>query len=130
MPELKPKDWPPEYRKAVCVKGIFVRGCVQRGTGSSFRATAHAHIRGPWKGWVCVRKASRAAAANAEDRHTMLHELAHLISGQGHTDHFREVLRDWLGVEPSAGFSGEVKRLRNQPDTIAAARVDGRRGGE
>jgi hypothetical protein len=60
---------------------------VARGDGSSFRAKAHAHITGEYEGWICVRSAARLL-----DRFLMLHELAHIITGQGHTDGWRACL--------------------------------------
>ena len=69
------------------MRGVFVGGCVSRGDGSSFRAKAHAHVRGQWCGWICIRRPDRL-----RDRQLMLHELAHIISGQGHTDLWRRTL--------------------------------------
>ena len=44
-------------------KGIFVGGCVKRGEGSSFRASAHCHNdkcpQYPAFGWICFRSAKR-----------------------------------------------------------------------
>lgn len=69
------------------LKGIFVRGCIERGTGSSFRRRAHAHIvkSDPYRGWICVRAEWRLS-----EEQLMLHELAHILTNQGHTDKWRE----------------------------------------
>jgi len=73
--------------KSWALKGIYTGGCVARGDGSSFRAKAHAHTSGPFDGWICVRRADRVA-----DELLMLHELAHIITGHGHTDTWRACL--------------------------------------
>lgn len=67
------------------VKGIFAGGCVERGEGSRFRAKAHAHTIGVKKGWICVLSAKRLTL-----RALMLHEAAHVITGLGHVDKWRE----------------------------------------
>jgi hypothetical protein len=84
-----PKDhWPIELQRPE-VKGVFVGGCVARGDGSRFRAKAHAHSRGEHAGWICFLSAKRL-----ECRELILHELAHILTGEGHTDKWRrELLR-------------------------------------
>ncbi len=69
------------------LKGIFLGGCVARGVGSSFRATAHAHTGWPsaYHGWICIRKPERL-----HEHSLLMHELAHLVTGEGHTDAFRD----------------------------------------
>lgn len=62
------------------VKGIFLNGCVDRGDGSSFRRKAHAHTSGQNQGWICVR-----GMKNLESKNLMLHEVAHILTLQGHT---------------------------------------------
>lgn len=75
-------------------KGLFVGGCVERGVGSSFRARAHAHSRaGHHQGWICVRSRHRIYTASGGPSQLMLHELAHLLTGQGHTDKWRAAAR-------------------------------------
>jgi hypothetical protein len=74
---LDRSDYPKELRHDVVV-GVFVGGCVKRGEGSRFRSKAHTHIKGEFKGWMCVLSAKRLSA-----RELLLHELAHLISGSG-----------------------------------------------
>lgn len=96
MPEIKFKHFD-EYRNKNILKGVFLGGCVERGDGSSFRARAHAHINGTLKGWICVRGRKRLMTPKGKPSNDMWHELAHLISGQGHTDKFRAVLRSLGG---------------------------------
>lgn len=96
MPEIKFKHFD-EYRNKSILKGVFLGGCIERGDGSSFRARAHAHIVGDRQGWICVRGRKRLMTKTGKPSNTMLHELAHLISLQGHTDKFREVLRSLGG---------------------------------
>ena len=82
------------------VKGVFVGGCVERGEGSSFRARAHAHMRkgGRNLGWICVRSLKRVYKTDGKSpSNTMLHELAHILTGEGHTDKFRAKLRELGG---------------------------------
>ncbi len=87
MPVVKPM--PKILRHKPACKGVFVGGCVSRGDGSSFRAMAHSHSHknDSWKGWICVRAKKRLA-----DEMLLLHELAHLISEDGHTDRWRKTL--------------------------------------
>ena len=69
------------------VRGVFVGGCVERGVGSRFRAKAHAHTHGPRLGWICFLSAARLTS-----RELCLHELAHVITREGHTARWREFL--------------------------------------
>jgi hypothetical protein len=81
------------------LKGIFLKGCVARGEGSSFRARAHAHTGkdDPNKGWICVRGHRRLYADRGRPSNLMLHELAHILTGHGHDDIFRAKLRELGG---------------------------------
>lgn len=85
------------------VAGVFVGGCVARGDGSSFRHTAHSHTEGTHKGWICVRAARRLS-----ERVLMLHELAHILTGEGHTDKWRAKLLELGGTLEGL----EIKRPR------------------
>lgn len=87
MPSVPRKRWPAELQRSWALRGVFVGGCVARGDGSSFRAKAHAHTTGQYQGWICIRRPDRL-----EDRMLMLHELAHIITGEGHTDRWRACL--------------------------------------
>lgn len=85
----------PEFPEAK----VFVGGCVKRGVGSSFRARAHAHCfaKDEFAGWICVRSPKRLRAASGKPSNTMLHEYAHILTKQGHTDKFRKKLRELGG---------------------------------
>ncbi len=87
-----------EERIAGHVRGVFVGGCVERGEGSRFRAKAHAHTRGEFRGWICVLSGKRLAC-----RELLLHEAAHLIAGCGHTDKWRKVLLEIGGTLDPVG---------------------------
>lgn len=94
MPVLPPEEWPVCLKPhAHALKGIFVGGCVERGDGSRFRAKAHAHTSGEHKGWMCVLSAKRL-----ESEAIMLHEVAHLITLQGHTDKWRKCVLEIGGT--------------------------------
>jgi len=84
MPKLKYEDRPEELQRPEVI-GVFVGGCVERGDGSRFRRKAHAHTQGTHKGWICVLSAKRLV-----ERMLTLHELAHIITGLGHVDKWRE----------------------------------------
>lgn len=114
MPIIKRKDWPQELQNSWAMKGLFVGGCVERGDGSSFRAKAHAHISGRNKGWICVRKASRLA-----DRELMIHELAHIITGHGHDDTFRAMVRKLGGtLDETDSLRSFHKKGLDSPDSL------------
>jgi hypothetical protein len=66
------------------VRGVFVGGCVERGVGSRFRAKAHAHFAGPHRGWICFLSAKWLHV-----RALWLHELAHVVTREGHTARWR-----------------------------------------
>jgi len=85
--------WPECLQGHPKMRGLFTGGCVERGVGSSFRAKAHAHMSGHHFGWICVRKPGRI-----EDRELMLHELAHILTEQGHTPAWRERLQELGGT--------------------------------
>lgn len=86
MPKLTEQETPAELIHPA-VAGVFVGGCVARGDGSRFRAKAHAHTQGEHSGWICILSARRLSS-----KMLMLHELAHIITGCGHTDPWRECL--------------------------------------
>lgn len=80
------------------VKGIFVRGCVDRGEGSSFRAKAHSHNyknRPLNCGWICVRAFKRLGEVVTNNDGTqelvkpsrlLWHEYAHILTPNHHHD--------------------------------------------
>lgn len=82
------------------VKGIFLGGCVDtRQPGNISKrcsALAHAHISGRNKGWVCFQLPEYYH--DPKHRWVRMHELAHIMSGQGHTDKWREAMMK-LGQE-------------------------------
>lgn len=69
------------------LRGIFVGGCVERGHGSRFRAKAHAHTHGPRRGWICFLSTKWLHV-----RELWLHELAHIVTRDGHTPRWRAFL--------------------------------------
>lgn len=89
MPILPREQWPECFKKSFAVKGVFVGGCVHRGDGSSFRHMAHAHNdKGDrYEGWICYRSPKRLG-----EEQLAIHELAHLVSGQGHTPLFWQTI--------------------------------------
>src|SRR3990167_8955476 len=83
-------------------RGIFYGGCIERKEGSSFRRKAHAHLaRGKkarnYEGWICYRSAKRLRQINL-----LIHELAHIVSNEGHTDKFRQTEK-------------QIRKLANNP---------------
>jgi hypothetical protein len=81
--------YPPELRHP-SVRGVFIGGCCLRGVGSVFYGKAHAHTGPaghPFTGWICVRRAHWLG-----DSALMLHELAHVVTGEGHTARWRRYL--------------------------------------
>ena len=57
------------------IRGIAIKHCV---SGASLKGfVAHAHIEtGPFHGWICL------ASSRHYNPTTLIHELAHLISGE------------------------------------------------
>lgn len=84
-----PFDWPE-------VRGLFLGGCVERGIGSSFRAQAHSHCMpdDPHRGWICVRSPRRVFVGDSDrPSRLMWHERAHMLTGRGHDDKWRAMMR-------------------------------------
>lgn len=77
--------WPVDLQHPE-VKGVAVGGCTISGKRLG-RNHAHAHIRGASRGWICFR--SRVTFA---EKTTRLHELAHVVTREGHTKRWREFL--------------------------------------
>lgn len=87
----------PEFQKYKELKGVFVGGCVSRGEGSRFRAYAHAHTHKgyPHHGWVCVLSPKRLFVKDTQKAsRTMWHEIAHIITGHGHDDVWRNKMKE------------------------------------
>jgi hypothetical protein len=81
---------------------VFVGGCIERGDGSSFRAKAHAHCNKTHDknyGTICVRSYKRLYTPSGKPSHLMWHELAHIITGQGHTANFVKCMTKKLGLK-------------------------------
>lgn len=107
------------YKEFPQVAGVFLGGCVERGDGSSFRRVAHAHTEGTHKGFICVRSPKRLWHMDGEPKPslTMVHELAHIVSGAGHTDPFRKAYKElsmkfWGFEIPDSWDRALVKKLR------------------
>lgn len=82
------------------VKGIFVGGCVARGSGSSFRAKAHAHNRRDdiYFGWICVRSVKRLGETRGQfitnPSQLLWHEYAHILTpSHYHDDTWRDKMK-------------------------------------
>ena len=89
MPELKLE---PVNRYNV---RLFVGGCVERGDGSSFRAKAHAHVVGQYKGWICIRSWRRVLNPKGRISVLVWHEVAHCLVGPSnwHNGTWRRMLQ-------------------------------------
>jgi hypothetical protein len=83
---LAPELWPEDLRHEA-VRGVAVGGCGPEGSRIHDPDIAHAHTDGLSRGWICF--GSEAALA---DRQTRLHELAHVVTGDGHTARWRACL--------------------------------------
>jgi hypothetical protein len=105
--DLKRADWPACLLGHPKQRGIYVGGCVARGRGSSFRAKAHSHIHGQWFGWICVRSGARLS-----DDALMLHELAHILVEQGHTDTWRKRLLELGGTLERTGSLRSYQKVK------------------
>ena len=77
--------WPADLQHPE-VHGVCIGGCAVTGKrlGSLH---AHAHTHDAYRGWICFR--SRVTFA---ERLTRLHELAHVVTREGHTKRWREFL--------------------------------------
>lgn len=96
------------------VKGVFVGGCVSRGDGSRFRALAHAHTTksDDHYHWICVL--SKRRPLNTESGNLsqlMLHEVAHILTDNGHTDKWRKAARE-LGYKLPKHYWPKKKVVR------------------
>ena len=89
MKRFKVKNGPHRISKLVknynedydCVWGVYVgEGCVTGEDPLEWRnEDAHAHIRGPWSGWICIADPYDVVTVNKNPTHLLLHEIAHLL---------------------------------------------------
>lgn len=103
---------------------IFIGGCIERGIGSSFHATAHAHNREGDEHFntICIRSVKKLGKYHEEKdkdgkliivvdkpSQTLLHEIAHLlVPNQGHT-------KKWLNIYISLGASkAKIIKCKNR----------------
>jgi len=106
MKVLPKSEWPECLLGYERLKGIFVGGCVDG--KKSFRRVAHAHTaKSDHAGWICVRKAARVG-----DRRLMLHELAHILTDEGHTDAFYAKVAELNGGTLPEKDSKRQSRIR------------------
>jgi hypothetical protein len=95
------------------VKGVFVGGCVSHGIGSRFRAKAHAHLTGPHAGWLCFLSTKWLHV-----RELWVHEIAHIVAGEGHTEFWRTILIQIGGTLDAVSHNGqEVLRSYHKDNT-------------
>lgn len=87
---------------------VMVGSCVDG--RRSFRATAHAHTRGRYRGWICVR--SHRALLDAQ---CMIHEAAHIRTGQGHTDVWRREVLTLGGTLSESEYHADYHKRRARP---------------
>lgn len=73
------------------IKGVCVRGCISNHNNIKHEI-AHAHLEGDCKGWLCFHYKE-----GLSNKFVCLHELAHILTKQGHTAKWRETLLDLGG---------------------------------
>jgi hypothetical protein len=106
----------PRLERYPQVKGIYVGGCIDRGEGSCFRASAHAHcFPGNLNfGWICIRSRHKIYNSKGEFSRLLIHEIAHIVSRSGHNDKWRETVHS-LGGAITARYikrSGDISNDR------------------
>lgn len=117
--ELLRRSWPPALASRAGVARVFLVECLFT-SPRAFRwgkVKAHAHNI---QRVICYRDAVALA-----DPEIAIHELAHLISGQGHTERFRRVYRDLGGtvqryLEARAAAKGAARHRWAGGDTCQA----------
>jgi hypothetical protein len=87
---IHPADWPADLQHPE-VRGLFLGGCVAKGLGvrhlGGGSGGTHAHTSGPNRGWICF-----GSTRLLDSREARLHELAHVVTREGHTARWREYL--------------------------------------
>lgn len=80
----------PAWRWPDKIRGIFVGGCITYGEGhwpTEGETAAHAHLRDPNKGWICVTEDRFLLMVDGSGRPNpvLTHEAAHIVTGQAHS---------------------------------------------
>ena len=118
---ILPREAWPEDLQHPEVKGIAIGGCGPKGTrlGSLH---AHAHTKGESRGWICFR-----SGVTFQEKTTRLHELAHVVTREGHTKRWREFLLQIGGtLEATAGCRDYYPKKRTRARvTFTDVRADG-----
>lgn len=99
-------DVPTEWRwpGPPTVNGVVFNGCVSNQRWGTQLAHAHRHgVPGaePW-GFMCF-KTRDILTLHGWPTNVAIHELAHLITGEDHTQRWAEEMRRW-GAEPEAAY--------------------------
>lgn len=112
---LTPDEWPACLRGQSKVKGVYVGGCIIGHDKRFYRtednqrvALAHAHTKGKHKGFICIPYKSRL-----RDKRLMLHELAHIMAGGGHSFKWKHILLSLGGSLEGRKLVGSTLRTKN-----------------
>jgi hypothetical protein len=112
-------EWPEDLQHPA-VRGLYLGGCVGKGPGTRhLRGSAHAHTSGPHAGWICFR-----TPIALESRHVRLHELAHVLTRQGHTKRWRQQLLALGGsLDEVSGLSRDYHPVA-RPGRAVVSRIE------
>lgn len=100
------EHWPQILRDFPC-RGVHVGECV---TGKPLRHAAHAHTHTDPIGHICFRSSNQF-----HDYSTVVHELAHVITRQGHTRRWFECLKRLPGSESAVEWASKrYKQFRSE----------------
>ena len=103
---LPQEAWPEDLQHPE-VRGVAIGGCGSTGRRLG-RNHAHAHTHGESRGWICFR-----SGVTFQERTTRLHELAHVVTREGHTKRWREFLLQIGGtLEATEGCRDYYPRKR------------------
>ena len=76
------------------VRGLAVGRCVNHSRLTNQHAHAHHDPTDKYAGWICIENPRRILKPGSQQvSRIMLEELAHLLSGHGHDDAWRAVMR-------------------------------------